>query len=128
MASFREWLRGGSDIFFLETAGWGLLVIGLLLVVADFLNLRVPYGRYGNDQEGLFAWLGLTKFKLPAKLAWFVMELPSFLIPTFLTLNIGGNYVGEFNPNIVLLGMFILHYFNRSGQVRRARGQLVLHA
>ena len=113
MASYREWLQEGRDLALLEGAGWLLIVLGLALVVCDFFNLRIPYGRYGND-KGLFAWLGLTSFKLPARLAWFVMEMPSFLIPTFLVLNVGGKYVGEFNPNIVLLGMFILHYFNRS--------------
>ena len=113
MASYRQWLYDGKDIALLEGAGWVLILLGLSLVVSDFFGLRVPYGRYGDDQKGLFAWLGLTKFKLPSKLAWFAMEMPSFLIPTFLVLNVGGKYVGEFNPNIVLLGMFILHYFNR---------------
>ena len=113
MASLREWLLEGKDASLLEFSGWGLIILGLSLVTLDLFNLRIPYGRYGSDQGGLFAWLGLTKFKLPAKLAWFMMELPSFLIPTFLVLNVGGKYVGQFNPNIVLLGMFILHYFNR---------------
>ena len=112
MASFHEWLREGKDASLLEFSGWGLIATGLTLVILDFFNLRIPYGRYGSE-GGLFAWLGLTKFKLPAKLSWFVMELPSFFIPTYLVLNVGGKYVGEFNPNIVLLGMFILHYFNR---------------
>lgn len=113
MASYREWLLAGRDLGLLEVASWLLIVLGVALVVCDLFNLRIPYGRYGNDDKGLFAWLGLTKFKLPARAAWFVMEMPSFLIPTFLVLNVGGKYVGEFNPNIVLLGMYILHYFNR---------------
>lgn len=113
MASFSEWLRESKDAPLLEFSGWALIVLGLMMAALDLFNLRIPYGRYGTQQSGLFAWLGLTRFKVPAKLAWFVMELPSFLIPTYLILNVGGTYVGQFNPNIVLLGMFILHYFNR---------------
>jgi 3-oxo-5-alpha-steroid 4-dehydrogenase 1 len=113
MASLHEWLREGKDASLLELSGWVLIILGLTLVSLDLFNLRIPYGRYGSEQGGLFAMLGLTSFKLPAKLAWFVMEMPSFLIPLFLVLNVGGEYVGQFNPNIVLLGMFILHYFNR---------------
>lgn len=113
MASLQEWLREAKDASLLEFLGWMLIFLGLVLVIFDLLNLRIPYGRYGSEENSLFAKLGLTRLKLPAKLAWFVMELPSFLIPLYLVLNVGGKYVGQFNPNIVLLGMFILHYFNR---------------
>ena len=110
MASYRSWLLDGVDLPFLEVFGWMIIGHGLLTVIGDLFNISksniISYGRYDNDDKG-------TKFKVPAKVAWFVMEMPSFVIPTFLILNVGGNYVGEFNPNIVLLGMFILHYFNR---------------
>ena len=115
MASLQDWLREGKDASLLELSGWFLLIQGLTMFILNFFNLRIPYGRYGSEQGGLFAMLGLTSFKLPARLAWFVMEMPSFVIPLFLVLNVGGEYVGQFNPNIVLLGMYILHYFNRSG-------------
>ena len=118
MASLHEWLREGKDASLLQYSGWLLIILGLSLPIFGLFNLRIPYGRYGStEQGGLFARLGLTKFKLPAKLAWFVMEMPSFLIPVYLVLNVGGKYVGQFNPNIVLLGMFILHYFNRCGEI-----------
>ena len=113
MASYREWLHEGKDLAAIELIGWVLIVSGVNVFLLNVFKLNIPYGRYGNDKSGPFVWLGLTSFKLPAKLAWFVMELPSFLIPVFLILNVGGKYVGEFNPNIFLLGMFILHYFNR---------------
>ena len=72
----------------------------------------VPYGRY-SDQKGFLSRLGLTSFKLPARQAWMIQEVPSVVIPLYLILSTGGKYVGAFNPNIVLLGMFLLHYVNR---------------
>ena len=111
MASYREWLHEGNDLPILKAIGWILLVMGLSPIFLR--SLRIPYGRYVDDKAGPFVRLGLTRCQLPARLAWFVMEMPSFLIPVFLILNVGGKYVGEFNPNIFLIGMFILHYFNR---------------
>ena len=111
--SLRSWLQEGNDLPLLELLGWSLLIVGGSMVLLDLLNIRIPYGRYGTDKKGLLASLGVTKCKLPARVAWFAMELPSFAIPMFLILNVGGRYIGEVKPNIVLLGMFLLHYFNR---------------
>ena len=72
----------------------------------------VPYGRYGN-QRGLLRRLGLTSLKLPARQVWLLQEMPSLVVPLFLVLSVGGRHVGSLNPNIVLLGMFLLHYANR---------------
>ena len=108
-----SWLQEGKDLFLLEWIATLLLLLGMAMaVMAACTTLRVPYGRYGSD-GGLFARLRLTSCKVPARLGWFVQELPSFAVPMYLILNVGGRYVGGFNPNIVLLGMFILHYFNR---------------
>ena len=91
---------------------------GLLVFMAFFSFLAfgkcvwVPYGRYG-DQRSVLSTLWLTSFKVPARLAWMIQEVPSVLVPLYLVLNVGGRYVGAFNPNIVLLGMFLLHYLNR---------------
>ena len=91
---------------------------GLLVFMASFSLLafgncvRVPYGRY-SDQRSVLSRLRLTSFKAPARLVWMTQEAPSVLVPLYLILNVGGRYVGAFNPNIVLLGMFLLHYVNR---------------
>ena len=91
----------------------GLLVIMVLFSFLAFGKcVWVPYGRYG-DQRGVLSRLWLTSFKIPARLAWMVQEMPSVVIPLYLVLNVGGRYVGAFNPNIALLGMFLLHYVNR---------------
>lgn len=111
-ASVKEWLLEGRDLQLLQGLGWLLLSFGALLTLLDFLSVQVPYGKYGNN-SGLVPSLLLTNIKVPAKLGWFLMEMPSFVIPLYLVLNVGGEHVGEINPNIVILGMFILHYFNR---------------
>lgn len=92
--------------------GWLLLATASVLVFLESLNVEIPYGRY-SDNKTLIASLLWTNIKVPAKLGWFVMEMPSFVIPLYLVLNVGGDRIGEVNPNIVLLGMFIMHYFNR---------------
>jgi len=113
MFSLYSWLREGKDLFLLEWIGTLLLCLGVALaLMAALTSLRIPYGRYGSD-GGLFAKLRLTSCKIPARLGWFLQELPAFCVPMYLILNVGGRYVGELNPNILLLGMFILHYFNR---------------
>lgn len=110
--ALKEWLWEGGDVPLLEGMSWFLLAVGVLVVLLQLLSVQAPYGRYGNN-SGLIPSLLLTNVKLPAKLAWFCMELPSFVIPLYLILNVGGKHVGTVNPNIVLLGMFLLHYFNR---------------
>ena len=108
----KEWLRERKDEGLLEVLGWFLLGVGFLMILLNLLNIQVPYGRYG-DKQGLFSKFLLTDVKMPARLAWFIMEMPSFAIPLYLYFNVGGQYVGQVNANVVLLGMFLLHYFNR---------------
>lgn len=111
--SLRAWLQQDKDLPFLEGATVFILGLGIALVCISVFDCRIPYGRYGSDRKGFFHSIGLTNYKIHAKLAWFVQELPSLVIPLYCLLNVGGKYVGELNPNIVILGMFVLHYFNR---------------
>ena len=109
-----DWLKSDGDAELLPWLGTGLLaVMAFSSFLAFFDCLRVPYGRYG-DQRGSLRSMLLTSFKVPARLAWMVQEMPSVVVPLYLVLNAGGRYVGAFNPNVVLLGMFLLHYVNRS--------------
>lgn len=110
--SLTKILEEGGDVFLLEGLGWFLLALGVLLVLLDQVKVVVPYGKYSNS-KGLLSTVLLTDLKVSARMGWFVMEMPSFVIPLYLVFNVGGRHVGEVNPNIVLLGMFILHYFNR---------------
>lgn len=110
--ALQKLLEEGGDAYLLESLGWLLLFVGGLIVVLELLSVEAPYGRYSGN-KGVISTLLLTGFKMPARVGWFAMEMPSFLIPLYLVFNVGGRYVGQVNPNIVLLGMFILHYFNR---------------
>ena len=112
-ASVKSWLLAGGDIYLLESLGWFLLILGLFLVVLELLNIQVPYGRYSNNEGWISSLLLTSRIKVPARVGWFFMEMPSFVIPLYLILNVGGQHVGEMNPNIMILGMFVLHYFNR---------------
>ena len=110
--TWKEWLWAGKDMPLLEGMSWFLLSLCVLLILLQFLKIEAPYGRYRNN-KGLLSYFLLTNVRVPARLAWFCMEMPSFIIPLYLVLNVGGNHIGKVNPNIVLLGMYILHYFNR---------------
>ena len=110
---FLSFLEGDADEHVLPWL-WGSLLALMALSSSLALGgcLRVPYGRY-SDQRSLLSCLRMTSCKVPARVAWMAQELPAMVVPLYLVLNVGGRYVGSFNPNIVLLGMFLLHYANR---------------
>lgn len=84
----------------------------LLLLIAVATLVKVPYGKNSNDKcSGLVGML--FSVTISARLGWFVMELPALAVPLFLLLSVGGRYVGSFNPNMILLSLFIVHYINR---------------
>ncbi|KAJ8412762.1 hypothetical protein AAFF_G00117130 [Aldrovandia affinis] len=82
------------------------LSCGLIFGGAAFFfrqtKVRTPYGRYvGPTQERL----------LPARVAWLLQELPSFLVPVFLVLT--AHAPSRLGRNL-LLWTFCLHYFQRT--------------
>lgn len=91
--------------------GWLWKALLAFIALASLIG-RIPYGRYSGD-KGLLSRLMVSSFKLPARQAWVVQEIPSLAVPLILLLIIGGRYVGAINPNMILLGMFLLHYANR---------------
>jgi len=66
------------------------------------LLMTAPYGRYARGGYGV---------TLNAKFTWLVQECPSFLVPLFVAGYFGGDQWKA--PNLVLLSMFLLHYFHR---------------
>lgn len=83
----------------------GLMVLWGLSNLVTLQFTTAPYGRYTRSGWG---------YLLPSKLAWFVQELPSFVVPLLVLsrwryedLNIINN------NNKVLIGCFLLHYFHR---------------
>jgi len=77
--------------------------------IAAAINLIVrpaPYGRYSESQ----GWGPL----IDAKLAWFIMESPNVFVSALIWSDAGGNAPVKSKANQALLGLFVLHYVNRS--------------
>ena len=83
---------------------WKVLIFHSFFTGFTQLLMTAPYGRYAR------AGYGIT---LNARFTWLVQECPSFLVPLFVTAYLGGNQWKA--PNLVLLSMFLLHYFHRQG-------------
>lgn len=87
-----------------------LTLVSGLMICWGFCNLvmlqftTAPYGRYNRSGWGAL---------VPARLAWFLQELPSFVVPLFIVL---GRYEDFHNMDInnkALIGCFLAHYFHR---------------
>ena len=85
--------------------GWLWKVLLLIIFVGSFQ--KVAYGKNNASH------VGGRQMAIPARLGWFMMELPALAVPLLLLFTVGGRYVGSLNPNMVLLGLFILHYLHR---------------
>ncbi|XP_029920103.1 3-oxo-5-alpha-steroid 4-dehydrogenase 1 [Myripristis murdjan] len=72
------------------------------LVTLLFEN--VPYGRYASSKYG---------FAVNVKFAWFIQELPAFLVPLALLLWTSSSKTSLL-PNQLLLAMYFCHYTQRS--------------
>ncbi|XP_056021182.1 3-oxo-5-alpha-steroid 4-dehydrogenase 1-like isoform X2 [Ostrea edulis] len=91
------------DLDVLNFLSCNLLLFGVVVVVIlQFLS--TPYGRYAREGWGA----GVN-----AKLAWFLQELPAFLVPILLVYWTECPKL-EFIPNKLLSGLFLFHYFQRS--------------
>ncbi|KAL4629997.1 3-oxo-5-alpha-steroid 4-dehydrogenase 1 isoform X2 [Arapaima gigas] len=79
----------------------------IFMAVVTFFTLlfeNVPYGRYSTTKFG---------FPVNVKLAWFVQELPAFVVPLFVVFWTSGAKLSQL-PNQLLLLMYFCHYFQRS--------------
>ena len=106
--SLLQWLRNRGDQDLLDWTWKGLIASGLtMILLSEVINLRIPYGRYGKSALA-------CNMHMSARKAWVLQELPSVVVPLFLVLNVGGAQLGGLvNPNIILVGMFLLHYVQR---------------
>ncbi|XP_051037861.1 3-oxo-5-alpha-steroid 4-dehydrogenase 2 isoform X2 [Phodopus roborovskii] len=71
------------------------------------LYLREP-GNYGKHSQTVSSGIPL----LPARFAWFLQELPSFVVPVGMLAWQPLSLLGQ--PGNVLLGLFSAHYFHRT--------------
>ncbi|KAM8841970.1 3-oxo-5-alpha-steroid 4-dehydrogenase 2a [Synchiropus picturatus] len=86
-----------------SVGSWALLVLALVLL---HRQQRIPgkYGRYA-PAAGRYC---------PARLGWFLQEVPSFLLPLGLMLLTDAPRNPGTTEAVLLLYAFILHYFQRS--------------
>uniref|UniRef100_A0A3B4AMW3 3-oxo-5-alpha-steroid 4-dehydrogenase C-terminal domain-containing protein n=1 Tax=Periophthalmus magnuspinnatus TaxID=409849 RepID=A0A3B4AMW3_9GOBI len=76
-----------------------LLLGGVLIFLRQLRRGPVRYGRYA-----------CSKYTIPARWAWFLQELPAFLVPVLLACTTDGSTHGR----RLLLCTFTLHYFHRA--------------
>ena len=83
---------------------YGMLGQALLALVA-LQFLEAPYGRYSSR-----AWGPLIE----ARLAWFIQELPSLLVPLITAATLHHRLTDYSRlTNFFLMGAFLLHYIHR---------------
>ncbi|XP_066961795.1 3-oxo-5-alpha-steroid 4-dehydrogenase 1-like [Macrobrachium rosenbergii] len=79
---------------------WGTVIYAFLTLFVR----KAPYGRYSDKKYG---------FGVPGRLAWTVQECPSFFVPMAFVLY-GTKDTYRSLVNQLCLGMFVIHYFQRS--------------
>lgn len=78
-----------------------VLMAACCFVTLLFVN--VPYGRYATSKYG---------FPVNVKFAWFIQELPAFLVPLYLVVWTSSKKA-TLLPNQLLTAMFLWHYVQR---------------
>lgn len=96
------WTKDLQFLYFLSSVYFVTSVLVLFILLS---GITAPYGRYSRGGWGI---------NINGKAAWFIQELPSFLIPvTFLILD---QHASRYNamPNMFLFMLFLIHYFQRA--------------
>ncbi|XP_052769043.1 3-oxo-5-alpha-steroid 4-dehydrogenase 1-like isoform X2 [Mya arenaria] len=92
-----------KDIIVLNIVSYIYFGTAVLVFLLLYSGITAPYGRYARGGWGLF---------VNGKIAWFVQEIPSFLVPVaFIVL--GAPKLTQM-PNVLLFTMFTIHYFQRA--------------
>ena len=90
---------------FIQLLCFAMFLVGcIVFMILSFIP--AVYGRY----TGPNSWFG---FGVNAKIAWFLQESPSFLVPISLCVLNHERGRGMSFVQIVLAGLFILHYWQR---------------
>ena len=96
----------GSDDVLAKRMSFVMVHMGLLAAAVLLLGVSAPYGRYKRGGWG---------FLIPARAAWLAQELPSLLLPACLLATKAGATGCSSDPgSMVLLFLFLAHYFNRA--------------
>lgn len=90
-----------EELFILDCLSYLMMFMAFVTFLA-LLFVNVPYGRYASSRYG---------FPVNVKIAWFIQELPAFLLPLALILSTCAKITHL--PNQLLLLMYFCHYTQR---------------
>lgn len=85
----------------------GIIILLAFIVAICLIFLKVEYGRYFTTNS----WQNCCS-AVDARIAWFVQELPAFVIPCVLLFYARKDALG-LTPNTILLSLLCLHYAHR---------------
>ncbi|EDQ92926.1 uncharacterized protein MONBRDRAFT_13728 [Monosiga brevicollis MX1] len=90
-----------------EWLALAVAVTGVPTVIALLSGARAAYGRYVDDNKGLYG------FNMNGKLAWIIQESPCLFMGFLNLWNCHANVITN-KPNALLFAFFIFHYVHRT--------------
>ena len=106
MADLFAFLQGLDELKLINLASM-VIMLTALIVAACLIFLKAEYGRYFSANSTQKYGFGVN-----ARVAWFVQELPAFVVPCVLVCYARKDVFG-FTPNMILLSLLFLHYTHR---------------
>lgn len=90
------------DLRLLTAVSIGYFITSVLVFTLLVYGITAPYGRYSRLGWGIC---------INVKFAWFVQEIPSFVVPVILMFADAPGLKKA--PNVILCSLFLIHYFQR---------------
>ncbi|KAJ7389771.1 3-oxo-5-alpha-steroid 4-dehydrogenase 1 [Desmophyllum pertusum] len=107
MDSSFAFLDGFDELQFIYIMSKIMIFVGVIVAIC-LVFLKAEYGRYFSSNSSQRYGFGVN-----VRVAWFVQELPAFLIPCVLLFYARKDALGM-TPNTILLSLLLLHYTQRS--------------
>ncbi|KAG8005070.1 3-oxo-5-alpha-steroid 4-dehydrogenase 1 [Nibea albiflora] len=118
MDSLLSWLFSSEkeELYILDCMAYLMFLMAACTYVT-LLFENVPYGRYATSKYG---------FPVNVRFAWFVQELPAFMVPLCLVLWTSSAKTSLL-PNQLLIVMYFCHYVHRKngGQKKNIQGSVL---
>lgn len=95
-----------NEVQFINILSWTILLLAFIVAIC-LVFLQVEYGRYFRSNS----WQNCLS-AVDGRIAWFVQELPAFVIPCVSLFYARKDALG-LTPNTILLSLFVLHYSHR---------------
>ena len=106
MEAVFAFLQTRDELQFIYILSWTIILLSLIVEIC-LIFLKVEYGRYFRSNS----WQNCLS-AVDARVAWFVQELPAFVIPCSLLFYARKDTLG-LTPNTILLSLLVLHYSHR---------------